>query len=504
MNPQKRRWRETEEGPRCTTSDIITKHNSKSNTMKKILTTCLLLMAAVSMSAQGNQKIIYDDTFGYDFSIRGAHPDFSYGGKVQLFGYSRNYTEDGETTTFTLFDDNFDMEREWTTPSLKADYYTQEYVAEITGYNVEKENENIWKEYDASTGSFSYYDDNGVWIEVSGPLTIENARHYIKRYGYTVLNEVTTNEGTYFYLRYFLSNGDGGNVTRSRALEKAGLQSTDYPIDWFWLTTDGSLNRVNCTYRVTAVVGDNYVEGEKQYGTATSLLLRPYFYDYDAPYELEADCRITQTLFNDDAKFEYIRPLLTDGLSNVYVYNNGVYDSDLDCYVSVPCISKTYGARQSGFQVVSEDGTVLQTVNFDGNFVMRYDEMGMLRINGKLYLSFEGNVIDEPNNSMRRASLIYELDRQSSQIRKVMEHVSDVTVTPRVADRSDQITVELNDEGGIREIMVVNGSGQTEVRVPVAKGQKRVTIPASQLSRGMNMVKSVGGRNRQAHKVIVK
>mgnify|MGYP007056158365 FL=1 len=480
--------------------------------MKKIFTISALLMAALCMSAQGNQKIIYEDNYGSDFYLRGTHPDFSSEGKVHLFGRNLNYTNEGvESETFTIFDDNFDQQREWTVPITKADCYNQEFVAEVTGYNVEKEGEDyVHKEYDANYSSFSYfdYDGNEGWIEVSGPLTVENARRYITlRTGYTILNEVSNSEGTYFYIKYLFSDDNGGVVTRSRSLAKAGLESTDYPTEWFWLTTDGSLNHVYRYYWVVAVVGDNFVEGEKQYRTFGYSVIDMEFYDFDAPYEMEADCRITQTLFNDDAKFEFIRPLLTDGVSSVYNDYRSVYNYDLDVTVYVPYIRKTFGGRMNGFQIVSEDGTVLQTVNFDGNFVMYNsmdEEADLLRINGKLYLSFYGHVIDEPNNTMREATLIYELDRQSSQVRKVMEHVGDVTVTPRVADRSEQITVELNDEGGIREIQVVNGNGQTEVRVPVAKGQKRVTIPASQLSRGMNVVNTVGGRNRHAQKVIVK
>lgn len=45
--------------------------------MKKLFTTCMLLTAAASMSAQGNQKI-FDS-----FSIEGTNPEFSKDGKVQ-------------------------------------------------------------------------------------------------------------------------------------------------------------------------------------------------------------------------------------------------------------------------------------------------------------------------------------------------------------------------------------------------------------------------------------
>ncbi len=464
-----------------------------------------LLMATLSMSAQGNQKIIYEDGFGdKDYSLYATHPDFSMNGEVQLFQRS----DHSETTSVSFYDDNFEKQRDLTLPSVKVDFYTTRSEAAVTGYNVEtKDDDYVRTVYNAEYDHYYYYDyDAQTSVEVSGPMSVEQARHFIaERNGSEILNEVTTNEGTFFYVAYFFLDDLGGAVTRSPMQKSQRAQSTDYPYRWFWLTTDGSLKFVERNYQVVPVVGD-YVEGEKEYySTMSEGISYVRFVDYDAPYDMESSVLLTQTLFNDDAKFEYIRPLVTDGLSYVGRGSQTRYIDAMGISVEVPFIAKTYGNRMSGFQVMSEDGTVLQTVQFDGNFVMRsYTSASLLRIHGKLYLAFEGYVLDVANSNMRQASLVYAFDRQSSQVRKVMEQVGDVVVTPRVADRSEQITVELNDEGGIREIQVLNGNGQTEVRVPVAKGQKRVTIPASQLSRGLNVVNAVGGKHRQAHKVMVK
>ncbi|MBQ9357540.1 MAG: hypothetical protein IJT98_09685 [Prevotella sp.] len=471
--------------------------------MKKLFTTSMLILATLCVSAQSNQKIIFDDN--HDFSIRATHPDFSLGGNVQLFNRSENY--DNHEVTFTFYDDTFEKQREWTIPGFTVNYYTQMYDAEITGYNVEQNGEdNVYMVYNHEEDRFGYFDNTtGDYIDVSGPLTIDNARRYIaERYGGTILNEETTSEGTFFYISYF--GTEGGGVTRSRVQRIEGIDATAYPSRWYWLNTEGSLLFVERNYRVTPIVGDNYVEGEKSEYSYKYNYLRPYFYDYDAPYEMEGDVRITQTLFNDDAKFEYIRPLVTDGLIEVYSGMRDYYDQEIGMGIERPYISETYGGRTTGFQVVSEDGTVLQTINFDGNFIAsRYSEnVDLIRIHGKVYLQFDGYVFDEPNNTMRDATLIYSIDPSTNQIRKVMEQVGQISVSPRVADRNSQITVEIGNDRDIREIQVVNTAGQAQMRIPVQQGQRSVTIPASQLSRGMNVVNAIGSRSHQSQKVIIR
>ena len=88
---------------------------------------------------------------------------------------------------------------------------------------------------------------------------------------------------------------------------------------------------------------------------------------------------LTQTLFNDDEKFEYIR-----------------------------------NSSEGGFEIVSEDGTVLQTcktVDFDEN-----GPFDIYRMNGKLYLGV-------PCYSDLRDDYqcLYKIDKQTTRIKRVAE-----------------------------------------------------------------------------------
>lgn len=92
---------------------------------------------------------------------------------------------------------------------------------------------------------------------------------------------------------------------------------------------------------------------------------------------------LTQTLFNDDEKFEYIR-----------------------------------NSSEGVFEIVSEDGTVLQTcktVDFD-----EYGSFDIYRMNGKLYLGVPcySDLRDDDKGDYE---CLYKIDKQTTRIKRVAE-----------------------------------------------------------------------------------
>ena len=84
------------------------------------------------------------------------------------------------------------------------------------------------------------------------------------------------------------------------------------------------------------------------------------FYDWDQDSYPDAAFLFSQTLFNDDEKYEYV----TDH-----------YSSELD----------SYGNTQiDGFNIVSEDGTILQTVLFEKK-TSYINSVDVWKIEGKIY-----------------------------------------------------------------------------------------------------------------------
>ena len=259
-----------------------------------------------------------------------------------------------------------------------------------------------------------------------------------------------------------------------------------YPRDYAFTNSKFSANGQSQLFSIdfktsTFALYDEYFTKQREFKTIqinsqeSNKYCSVEYYNYDEGGVKYAYIIISQTLFNSDEKYEYLSP---------------IYDIEKNYY--------------TGINVASEDGTILQTINF-GNYYS-YNISGEIHlnvINGKKYLFID---YMRKTDSTDPTTFIYRIDSETSQINFVAKHEGTLNIHPRVADRSDMITVELNEEGdnGIREIIVSNAAGQTITRVPVEKGQKSVTIPASELSRGMNIVDAIDRKGHNANKVILK
>ena len=480
--------------------------------MKKLFTIAMLLLATMTMTAQSNQKILEEIERSYEgYRLIATLPEYSYNGEVQMYAYYNDYQIEHNpenvagATHLVFYNNNFDKQREMEIPNIAYQLYRQNIYPEIIGYEIKIGREySDTTEFNSSNYDFSYYDDSEGYVEISIPYggwTIDLVTKLIKyRYYYNILKQETTNEGTFFYIRY--EDYNSVDISMARNIKKSeGI--TNYPTEWFWLKNNGTLVRVERRYIIELIYGSNYEVGEKvEYDHNAQ---RGYFYisrkNYDVSTADDRGILLSQTLFNEDQKYEYIAPIITDGVREIH------QSSSYEGGISRMFYEKHYGGAITGFKVMSEDGSTLNSVNFDGNFVARYyDDCNLTIINGKYYLLFSGYILDETNLTQKYARLIYAMDKNTNQIQKVAEHVGNVNVYPRVAERSEMITVELNgeDNNDLREIVITNAAGQTMIRVPVEKGQKSGTIPASQLSRGMNIVDAIDRKGHNASKVIVK
>ena len=78
-----------------------------------------------------------------------------------------------------------------------------------------------------------------------------------------------------------------------------------------------------------------------------------------------------------------------------------------------------------------------------------------------------------------------------------------ISVFPTVANRGQQITVELGEGNNATEITVVNELGQVVKRVPV-NGQSSITIPTTGLGSGLNILNTNTAKGNGGCKIIIK
>lgn len=180
---------------------------------------------------------------------------------------------------------------------------------------------------------------------------------------------------------------------------------------------------------------------------------------------------LTQTLFNDDEKFEY---LIESG--------SGTYATEL--------------------KVVSEDGTVLQTLKYPAGVEVYRDEIDLFVVGSNKYLRI-GESVDENGNEYMN---LYKINKDAKDPSKVSIATAPmrVSVSPRMASRNQDINV-VAEGNGVREVIVTNAAGQVVYSTKVAAGETNVKINSRRLSSGLNVVsvKSADGKEENC-KVIVK
>ena len=187
---------------------------------------------------------------------------------------------------------------------------------------------------------------------------------------------------------------------------------------------------------------------------------------------------LTQTLFNDDEKYEYI----------VSVTKRNQYGYD-------------YSA---GLKILSDDGSVLQTIMFPENVEGYFDHNGLklFIIGSSIYLE-GGDYEDADGNEYMN---LYKINKDAQDPSKVSIATAPmrVSVSPRMASRNQDINV-VAEGNGVREVIVTNAAGQVVYSTKVAAGETNVKISSRRLSSGLNVVSVKGADGKEENcKVIVK
>jgi hypothetical protein len=196
---------------------------------------------------------------------------------------------------------------------------------------------------------------------------------------------------------------------------------------------------------------------------------------------------VSQNFFNNDDHFEFVCPLIDK--TNLHTEE---YDWDNDGIID----SKSISGEYVGFVVFSDDGSEVFSYKInDGE-----------KMNGSARFFILGGVsyfqVQKIKNGTDYYIEVYRIDKSTSSINLVKE--TKFKVNPTIADKSDVITVELDDDHQVREMSVVNAAGQVVKRVPVAPGQKYVSFSAQGMSQGVNIINAPEKGENNTQKIMVK
>lgn len=211
------------------------------------------------------------------------------------------------------------------------------------------------------------------------------------------------------------------------------------------------------------------------------------FWNYDAGTGANKDfsVKLTQTLFNNDDKWEYVVPVFETQTSygggmDILGEENGkelvagyYYEEDV----------------QTGCKVVSEDGQTLFTLT--GELYI------YLMLNGKRCV-----VMDNYDNFL---STLYEINSESTGLTKVAEQRGAMRVRPSVIGRNSTLTIQLGETDRDGELSITNANGQLIRQTKVEKGTDQVELNSGNLPQGLYQVTlRQQGQTKGSHKFIVR
>ena len=216
-----------------------------------------------------------------------------------------------------------------------------------------------------------------------------------------------------------------------------------------------------------------------------------WIYNYDADVVADdSEFFLTQTMFNNDDKYEYVCP--------VFEMSNEGYTNEID-YVwfghgEQVCIKREthYGSMTVRYDVLSEDGNVVMSIPCS-------DLESFFLFGGKVYACVEEDTPDGEKESF------YLIDSQTNSIQAVSADF--VKIFPRMAGRGESITVETSSDaaGQRREVVVTAMDGRIVSRVAVPAGETVTRISTSRMAGGVyNFTVYAGGKKIENGKIVIR
>ena len=216
---------------------------------------------------------------------------------------------------------------------------------------------------------------------------------------------------------------------------------------------------------------------------------------------------VSQTLFNNDADFEYIIPKFKlSQNSNVMGYSSEIntgYNNETIDTIQTVCNSEESNFYLIGFQIVSSEGNVINDINFDtgeGVSGIDLDHAYVITIGSNTYLAFDGY-----DSNDKRATLFYKINRTTSDIKKVKVASNSMLVSSTVQEHNAIVNINFTDENNGGSNIVVTSTNGVNV--------KQVTVPSNQKSVQFNFAGNAGvycisrvqkGKISEVKKVLIK
>lgn len=267
-------------------------------------------------------------------------------------------------------------------------------------------------------------------------------------------------------------------------------------------------------YGVTVPVFNGEWETSTSYDTQVGNLCVGRYYDVENLNHWNGGLYLpfSQTFFNDDDKFEYVRYNAEISEGGGYSFVNpgsalnelfGITDNDRDGDGQVDYRSTYYGIHYKGLEVVSEDGNVIYNFpipdNCYGSINIRFYKSA-----NNILAQAEYSWTDTENNSMKTTKF-YRIDKTTG-IMNVVKEETRMCAGPNPATQGTPITINMSSSiNGNSTVSVTSVNGTLMYNKSIEPNTTQVVIPTANLNSGVYICTiSANGNVVESSKIIIK
>lgn len=204
---------------------------------------------------------------------------------------------------------------------------------------------------------------------------------------------------------------------------------------------------------------------------------------------------LTQTLFNEDEKFEYLYETY-----EVKESPSGKRENDRDGDGQIDEVISYYYPYPTGLEIRQDDGTVI--FRHDNE----YDAGGAILyyVGGKTFMV----VYEHSSETYRYKYTVYSVVKETSDISYVKSVSGHLRTYPNPVRKGGMVTIELPVEGtaGVeRDVRITSMDGRTLMRKQVGAGERTIQVPLQGMASGVyNFTLTENGRAVENNRIIVR
>ena len=413
------------------------------------------------------------------------------GGKEDSDG---NYCYTYRMDKLSILDKNLDVDKEFTSGPLFEEFVdvtvksaakTLKIVSVDTVCSASEALDRFYSHfgkyiYNAETDSDEWY----TYSDLVANFTEDEVRGYVKEWIESQWYKDTTYLGERFLFESYY-------VQESNYYD----WGTQYPTEGWIYKDHDDLCKVEINY-----TADEFEEISRWNSSVYNALYDAEIYYLPVGTENYCQAVISQGLFNDDDKYEFLLPVTA-------VLESSSYDN------WTGTLTTKYEHRPIGYKIVSEDGATLHELIINAEkdndvrcyaYVISLGDKNYLMVNS--YKRVNGSNDYYYTDEVTR---FYEIKKNGSgtSIEKVREMRGGMNIRPTVANRDEQITITLDDDNNsaARELIVTGVNGQLVERRTIPAGENTIRMNAAMMRSGMyNFTLQKKGEVVDNGKVIVK